>query len=179
MFLKLIARVIVILSSNTNPVQIAAGLASGLFLALLPAGNLLWVLLFLILFVSKAHYGIALAALAVFKLVASLAAGPLDALGWAVLNASALRPAFTALYGMPIAPLTRFNNTLVMGGLLAGLVLWAPAFLTARAGVTVYRARLAPRIAGSKFVAALKKVPLVSALAKALGAAARIAGPAE
>ncbi len=179
MFLKLIARVIVILSSNTNPVQVAAGLASGLLLALLPAGNLLWILLFLLLFVSKAHYGMALAALAVFKLIVPLAAGPLDALGWAVLNAGALRPAFTALYGMPIAPLTRFNNTLVMGGLLAGIVLWAPAFLASRAGVSAYRTRLAPRIAGSKLVQGLKKVPLVSALAKAVGAAAKIAGSAE
>lgn len=179
MFLKLIARVLVTLNSNTNPVQISAGIASGLLLALLPAGNLLWILLFLVLFVSKAHYGMALVSMAVFKLAAPAAAEPLDALGWAVLNAPALRPAFTALYGMPIAPLTRFNNTLVMGGLLAGIVLWAPAFLAARTGVTAYRARLAPRIADSKFVAALKKVPLVSALTKAVGAASKIAGTAE
>lgn len=179
MFLKLIARVIVILSSNTNPVQVAAGVASGLLLALLPAGNLLWILLFLLLFVSKAHYGMALVSMAVLKLVAPAAAGPLDALGWTVLNAPALRPAFTALYGMPVAPLTRFNNTLVMGGLLAGIVLWVPVFLAARAGVSAYRARIAPRIAGSKLVTALKKVPLLSALAKAVGAAARIAGPAD
>lgn len=39
-------------------------------LALLPAGNLLWIVLFLLLFLSKAHYGMALAALAVFKLAA-------------------------------------------------------------------------------------------------------------
>lgn len=179
MFIKLIARVIVTLNSNTNPVQVAAGIASGLLLALLPAGNLLWILLFLLLFVSKAHYGMALVSMAVFKLIAPAAAVPLDALGWAVLNAPALRPAFTTLYGMPIAPLTRFYNTLVMGGLLAGIVLWVPAFLASRAGVTAYRARLAPRIAGSKFARALKKVPLVSALAKAVGAAAKVAGQAD
>lgn len=178
MFLKLFARVFVALNSNTSGVQAAAGLASGFFLALLPAGNLIWILFFLALFFTKAHYGMAMVALAVGKLLAPLAAGPLDALGWAILNLPALRPAFAALYSLPIAPLTRFNNTLVMGGLAAGIVLWAPAFLAARAGVASYRGRLAPRIANSKLVAAAKRVPLLSALAKAVEAASNLAGQA-
>ncbi len=179
MFLKIVARVLVTLNSNKNAAQVAAGFASGVLLALIPAGNLVWISLFLILFLTKAHYGTAMAALAVVKLAAPLLAVPLDALGWTILNAEALRPAFTNLYGLPVAPLTRFNNTLVMGGLAAGVLLWAPVFLAARIGVSAYRTRVAPRFAESRLAKAIKRLPWAGKLAKAVSAASRIAGPAE
>jgi uncharacterized protein (TIGR03546 family) len=179
MLLKLLAKIIVMLNSNTSSSQVAAGLASGLLFALLPTGNLLWIALFLAVFFTKAHYGMLMLASAGFKLALPLLAGPLDALGWFILSLPALQDAFTWLYNQPIAPLTRFNNTLVMGGLAAGLALWLPAFFAFRALIRLYRRTLADKLANSKFMLSIKKLPLVKALSGAIKSAQRVQSALE
>ncbi|MCX7030024.1 MAG: hypothetical protein NTU62_07880 [Spirochaetes bacterium] len=74
------------------------------------------------------------------------------------------------LQGTPFVPLTRFNHTLVMGGLLAGVVLWVPVFLVFRGLAGINRTRLRERIAGSRFAKAIGRIPLVSAVGKAVQA---------
>jgi uncharacterized protein (TIGR03546 family) len=172
--IKLIAKFIVTLSSNAAAAQVAAGLASGLALALIPPGNLLWPLLFLALFFTKSHYAVMLASAALLKPAAVAAAPLIDGLGWEVLTHPALEPTLTAFYNAPVAPLTRFNDTLVAGGILAAVALWLPAFAIGLVGVRAYRKRLAPALAKSPLVVALKKLPLVKALSGAIGAARRV-----
>ncbi len=174
--IKSLARIIVALNTNVRKEYIASGFAWGLLLALVPAGNLVWILLFLVSFFLKNNHAIQLLTIALLKMVLPLAAPLLDALGYAILTMGPLQGAFAYLYNVPIAPFTRFNNTLVMGGLAAGLVLWLPAFLAIRAAVPVYRNRLAPRIIESKAYKVFLKLPLVSALTKALASAAELAG---
>jgi len=173
MFLKLIARFFAALNSNAKKEQIAAGIACGLLLGLVPVGNLLWIALFLLTFFFKIHYGMQMLAMALFKLLALPLAPLVDKLGWAVLNAPFLQPAFTSLADMPIAPLTRFNNTLVMGGLLVGIVLWVPAFFGFRSLVILYRKKLLPKLEQTKFYKAFMKLPGVAKLA---GSVASISG---
>ncbi len=174
--IKTLARVLVALNTNVRKEYIASGFAWGLLLALVPAGNLAWILLFFISFFLKNNQAFQLLTIALLKIVLPLAAPLLDALGYAILTAGALQGALTALYNLPIAPLTRFNNTLVIGGLVAGLVLWLPAFLAIRAAVPAYRNKLAPRIIGSKAYKAVLRLPLISSLAKAIASAADLAG---
>jgi len=174
--IKTLARTIVALNTNVRKDHIASGFAWGLLLALVPAGNLVWILLFFISFFLKNNQAFQLLTIALLKIVLPLAAPLLDALGYAILTMGELRGVFTALYNLPIAPLTHFNNTLVMGGLAAGLVLWLPAFLAIRAAVPAYRNKLAPRIIESKAYRAFLKLPLVSSLAKAIASAADLAG---
>lgn len=174
--IKAIAKTLVALNSNVRKEQIASGFAWGVLLALLPAGNLLLVLLFLASLFLKNNYGTQLLSMGLLKLLAPLAAVPLDALGWAILTAPALQGFFTALYNLPLAPFTRFNNTLTAGGLAAGIVLWIPVFFAVRALVPLYRNNWAPRIAQSRLYKGFIKLPLVSALAKAVSSAAGAAG---
>jgi len=173
--IKALARTIVALNTNVRKEHIASGFAWGLLLAVVPAGNLVWILLFLVSFFLKNNHGIQLLTIALLKIVLPLAAPLLDALGFAILTMGSLQGVFTLLYNLPLAPFTRFNNTLVMGGLAAGLVLWLPAFLAVRAAVPVYRNTLAPRISGSKAYKAFVKLPLVSSLVKAISSAADLA----
>lgn len=179
MLLKLIAKIIITLNSNTSASQVAAGLASGLLFALLPAGNLLWMALFLAAFFSKAHYGMLMIASALFKLLVPLLAAPMDALGWLILTLPALQDVFTRLYNLPIAPLTRFNDTLVMGGLAAGLALWLPGFFAFRLLIRLYRRDLADKLAQSRLVLAIKKLPLIKTLGGAIQSARRVQSALE
>lgn len=174
--IKAIAKALVALNSNARKEQDAAGFACGVLLALVPAGNLLWFALFVLSFFFKINYGMLIGAMGLAKLLGFAFVPALDAAGWALLNMQALRPTYTILYNMPIAPLTRFNNTLVAGGLVVGLALWLPLFFGMRAFVSFYRSRLAPKIAESKAYKAFIKLPLVKTLAGAVSSAARYAG---
>jgi uncharacterized protein (TIGR03546 family) len=177
--IKGIARLIVALNANTRPGEIAAGAAFGLLLALVPGGNLLWSVLFIPTFFLKINMAMELLLLGLLRLAAPLADPGLDAVGYAVLSLAGLRGFFIAVQGLPLAPWTRFNDTVVMGGFLAGLLLWAPVFLLVRLLVTLYRRRLREKIAESKLAKAVSHIPLLSAIGKAvqaLGGASTLTG---
>lgn len=166
--IKGIARLIVALNANTRPGEIGAGAAFGLLLALVPGGNLLWIALFILTFFLRLNMAMQVVLMGLLRLIAPLADPALDALGHAVLSLPLLRPLFTALQNAPVVPLSRFNDTLVMGGLLAGLVLWVPVFLLFGLLVRLYRRKLRERVAGGKLARAIARVPLLSAIGKAV-----------
>jgi uncharacterized protein (TIGR03546 family) len=168
---KPIAKLIVALNGNLKKGQIAAGFSWGVLLGLVPAGNVFWILLFVVSFFFKHHHASKALVLAIIKLLMAFIAPLIDILGWEILHIEALQPLFTALYNMPFVPLTRFNNTLVAGGLAGGLALWLPVFFLICALVPVYRSKVAPGMRNSKVVKAVKKLPLISALSKAVSAA--------
>lgn len=164
MIVTWVARLIASLNASRRPGEIAAGIAMGLWLALLPAGNLIWVALFLITVFLKLNLAIGLLVLAVISPVAGAADGSLHLLGAAVLTTEGMEPLFTQLYNLPLVPFTRFNNTVVMGALLSGAILWIPVFLLGRLLVRVYRRSIHPRLAESKIVKAVHRIPGVSRL---------------
>jgi uncharacterized protein (TIGR03546 family) len=163
-----IAKLILALNGNTKKSQLAAGFAWGLLLGLLPLGNVFWAALFLVSFFFRHNHASKLLFLAVLKLLSPAAAPLVDALGWEFLHIAALRPFFTTLYNMPFVPFTRFNNTLVAGGLVAGIALWLPVFGVFMALIPLYRNTLAPKIRNSKLVKAIGKIPFLSAIEKAV-----------
>ncbi len=179
MLLKWIAKLVVAINSNSRPGEIGAGIACGIMLALIPVTNLLWVALFVLTLFWKINLAAELVIVLLFKLFVALFDPLLHSLGYAVLTAPALFGLLTALSNAPLTPLTRFNNTIVMGGFLAGIVLWVPCFLLFRRLVIVYRERLRDRIANSKAYKAFVKLPLVSTvikLARRIGSLAAAVG---
>jgi uncharacterized protein (TIGR03546 family) len=168
MFVKWIATLIVAINANNRAWEIAAGVSFALLLALIPTGNLLWFCLFVVTFFLKINLAAEMLFLALFKLLTPLADGLLHRLGLWVLSRPSLSDIFTGAYNLPLLPLSRFNNTVVMGGLIAGILLWVPVFLLFRQLVILYRSRLRDRIAGSRLVKALRRVPLVMKIGNAV-----------
>jgi len=162
--LKLIGKLIAALNGNIKRSQIAAGLAWGILLGLIPAGNFFWIALFICSFFFKHHHLSKIFSMTVVKLISPLIVLWVDFLGWEVLHLEALQPLFTTLYNMPFVPFTKFNNTLVMGGLIGGVVLWLPFFFIFMALIPIYRNTLAPKIRNSKLVKAIVKSPLLKAV---------------
>jgi len=68
------------------------------------------------------------------------------------------------MYNMPFVPFTKFNNTLVMGGLVGGAVLWLPFFFLFMALIPLYRNHVAAKIRNSKIVNRILKFPLLKML---------------
>ena len=164
--LKYTAKFIIALNGNLSKAQIAAGFSWGLFLGLVPSGNLFWIVFFLLSFFFKIHHASKLLCMAILKLCSGALAPMIDIVGWEVLHIQALQPLFTTLYNMPFVPFTRFNNTLVAGGIVSGIIIWLPVFLVVFLLVPVYRHKLAPKIRENKLVKSIKNVPLVSKIQK-------------
>jgi uncharacterized protein (TIGR03546 family) len=164
--IKGIAQFVAALNGNLKRGQIAAGFAWGLIFGLIPAGNFFWILLFLVSFCFRHHHGSKILVTALIK-VLFFAIYPLtDALGWELLHLESLVPLYTPLYTMPFVPFTKFNNTLVAGGVTAGIALWIPVYFLVRALVPSYRKNLAPKIRNSKLVQNINKAPFISSILK-------------
>ncbi|MCL2602141.1 MAG: TIGR03546 family protein [Treponema sp.] len=166
--IKPIAKLIVALNTNLGRDQIAAGFAWGLLVGLIPAGNIFWIVLFAASFFFKHHHWSKMLVMVILQLVSAAVVPLVDSIGWEILYIGALQPFFTALYNMPFMPLTRFNNTLVAGGIVSGVVLWLPAFFLMYALIPLYRNKFAARIKNSKLVQSVKRLPIVSALVRAV-----------
>jgi uncharacterized protein (TIGR03546 family) len=149
--LKLLQQLVRTLNSEGTPTQVAAGLALGSALGLTPLMNLHNLAVLALIMVTNvsvpgAMLGWALAVPAGFALDPVF-----DLIGRKLLlETPSLRPLWTALYNLPALPLTNFNNTVVLGSVIAWLLLALPIFFAARWGVARYRASLYPRLAQTR-----------------------------
>lgn len=176
MIVTIIARLIAALNANRRPGEVAAGIAMGVLLALMPTGNLLWVLLLILSAFLRINLGIEIVTILVFSPLSPLADPLLHRLGLAILTNPNLESFFASLYQLPLLPFTRFNNTVVLGSFIAGIVLWLPVFFLGRVLVGVYRTKIHPAIANSKIVKAFEKVPIVSKITGLVRKFSRIYG---
>ena len=145
----------------------------GFLLALVPAGNLLWVFLLLLLFLLRVNRAVGLLFLLVFRLFAPFYDPLLEKAGYALLTAAPLHDLWVSLYNMPVVPFTRFNDSLVTGGFVAGVVLFIPVMLLFRLLVNLYRNKIVPLWCNSGFYKKLKALPWFKKLTGAFSAGAR------
>lgn len=108
--------------------QLALGFAFGLWIGMVPKGNLTAIALGIIMASTRANLGIATATILLTSL-ASLWLDPLfDGVGAFLLSHPALQGVWTQLYNLPVMPWTGFNNSIVLGSFLIGLILVYPSY---------------------------------------------------
>lgn len=145
------------ISENTTPNELAAGAAMGVLIGLVPKANLTAQLLLVLIMVFRVNVPLAAVVGLLVSLVSPLVDPITNAIGYKLLaQTPALTPLWTKLYNMPVMPWTAFNNTIVLGGLILGLILFAPSFFLARKLARVYDEKYKDRFTGSKFVKAVK-----------------------
>ncbi len=174
MIVRLVAKLIALLNSNRRAVEIGAAVAFGLWLALLPSVNLIFIALALVLFTVKVNLGMAIISFFVLSLVTPLLDPALDVLGFWLLTPQALVGFYSRLYALPVVPFTRFNDTLVAGGFVAGALLFVPVTLLADHLVRQYREVVYARIADSRLVKAFTVTPVFQRVARAYRQVERI-----
>lgn len=168
MIIRTLAKLIALLNSNRRPGEIGAALALGLWLAILPSTNLLFVAMLLIVFLVKVNLGMALVSSLLFSLLTPLLDPLLMRVGVRVLLSPGLQSFFARMSALPVVPWTAFNDTLVMGALVGGALLFLPVFLAGIALVRIYRKHVHAKIAQSKLVKAFMATPFAQRLSGAL-----------
>lgn len=171
MIVNWIARVFVAINSNRRASEIAFGISFAFVLALVPKANLLWVSLFILSFFLKLNQAVEIVFIAVFGVIGAILDGFLDQVGYAVLTLPSFKGLFTTFFNTPFFYLTKYYNSIVMGGLVVGLVLAVPIYFLAKYLVKVYRDRVREKIVHNKFVKAFQKQPLVAGLRRKFGSA--------
>ena len=149
-----------LLNSETGQNQIAAGIACGFILGMSPALSIQTLLVFLCLFVFRVQIGMAFLACFFFKFIAWVLDPLFHIVGSAILEAPSLFGLWTALYNMPLVPLTRFNNSIVMGSGVAAILLSPLVYFGGRRLVVKYRETVVARIKETKAWKMLKATSL-------------------
>jgi uncharacterized protein (TIGR03546 family) len=139
-FIKLLSKFIKVLSSAASPNQLAWGFALGAIMGLTPFLCLHNLAVIVLLIILNVNVTAATFSLAVFSLIAYIFDPLFHGIGYHVLvNIPALKPTWTSLYNAPIAPFTRFNNTIVMGSVILALILLLPNYFLFKLFVKHYR----------------------------------------
>jgi len=149
------------LNANANPGEIAHAFSIAMLLGLLPKNNLLWYLLFVFFLFVRINKGAYFLLLILFSMLAPLGDPIFNSVGYKVLTLPALEGAFSTLIEIPFVGFTRFNNTIVMGSLIAGIILYIPVYILGRIFVKQWRTVIASRIRKNPIMKAFYKLPLV------------------
>lgn len=157
---KQIFQFLKLLNSDTGTNQIAAGIACGFVLGMTPTLSLQTIVIFILLFLFRIQMGAAFLTAFFFKFISYSLDPAFDAVGAAVLEMESLQGLFTTLYNLPIIPLTRFNNTIVMGSGVVTLAAFPFVYFASKVLVIKYRAQVVARFRATKIWRAIQATTL-------------------
>lgn len=149
------------LNSNSNPGEIAHAVAIGTLLGLIPKDNLLWYMVFIFFLFVRINKAVYFLVILLLSLFVSRFDMFFDELGYTILSIESMAPIYGKLLDIPFVAFTKFNNTVVMGSLVSGLVLYIPVYIFARLFIWFWRRILSPKITSSKVWIAFKQLPFV------------------
>jgi uncharacterized protein (TIGR03546 family) len=157
-WLKLVSNFIKILREGQTPAQVAGGFALGSIVGLSPHFTLQMLLIWLIILVLDVNLSAATLSMLVFGLIAFIFDPIFHKLGYFLLvDVEGLKGVWTVMYNAPIAPLTRFNNTVIMGSFASALVLFIPIYIGMKKFVIAYRSTVGKRIEKMKIYQVISK----------------------
>jgi uncharacterized protein (TIGR03546 family) len=108
--------------------QVASGFAIGMVVGLVPKGNLIALSLCVVLFCLRCNKGSGILAAMIFSAIAPWTDPFTHKIGAWVLTYPPLQATYASLFSMPFGAWLAFNNTIVIGSLLAGLYLAYPVY---------------------------------------------------
>lgn len=89
-----------------------------------------------------------------------------DSLGYRVLTLSFMQGTYEMLYQIPFVGWTKFNNSMVAGSFLMGLICYIPVYVLTRIIIRFYSEKIGPKIGGAKIAKVLGKIPLLNKITK-------------
>lgn len=154
--LTLLAKLLKVLNAEGAPGQISAAFCLAMFFAFMPLITLQHLVLLFLVLVCRVNLTGFLLGWLVFAGVSFLLDPLFHWLGMAVLSADALNGFWSLLYGSAFWHLTRFNNTVVMGGFLTALILLLPLYFISNSLIRRYREQFMSWIEKTRLVQMVK-----------------------
>ena len=167
--LKSIVKLFSALNANVNPGEIAHAFSCGILLGLMPKNNLLWWLVFVFILFIRINKPMYLIMTLIASTFAPVMDGLFDTVGYAFLTIPAFSGFFGWLLEVPFVGFTKFNNSVVTGSLLCGLVLYVPMYFLGRLLVSLWRKHITHWVRKTKLAKAVAKLPLIAKIAGMVG----------
>jgi len=137
--IRAVYKLLQVIGSETEPGQISLGFAFALIAGFTPLVSLHNLLLLFLILVLRVNLSAFFLGLAFFSGVAYLLDPVFHRVGLAVLTAGPLEGLWTTLYNSTLWRLEGFNNSIVMGGLIASLISFVPLLLLSNGLIRRYR----------------------------------------
>jgi len=171
--LLLIARIIGAFASYGKPRMIAFSMATGITLAFIPGGTLIWFLLFIPMMLIRINQAAMLGMMAVSKLLMFSIDPISERLGFYILNRPWLYEPMGHFLSFPGSAWLRLDDSFVTGSLVLGVAGWPLWYLCSFLIISLYRKYLAVKIK-TVFRKIGEKVPLLRKIAMAVSAGRRV-----
>lgn len=150
-------RFIRLLNSETKPSQLAAGFCLGLIVGLSPFWTWHNLIVFLLVCFFRVNLSMFFLSTAIFSLVGFFLDPLMDHLGYFLLTEiSSLRELWVYLAQSPLLAYFRFNNSIVLGSLVIGIVFFPLLFPAMCVAIQKYRQSWREQIKKSKLVKSLQ-----------------------
>ncbi len=140
--LRLIAKLLRVLNSETDPSQISLGFCLAMVAGFTPLLSLHNVLILLLVLVVRVNLLAFLLGLGVFSGLAYLFDPLFHWNGLQILRTTSLEGVWTSFYNSTLWRLERFNNTIVMGSLVFSLIIFVPVWLLFNMLIRRYRTHI-------------------------------------
>ncbi len=154
--IELLAKLLRVLNSETEPGQISLGFCFAMIIGLTPLLSLHNLLVLLLVFIFRVNLAAFLMGLALFTGIAYLLDPLFHQLGLAVLTASSLEGLWTSLYQSVWWRLEHFNNSIVMGSLVFSIGLFIPTLLLLNLIIRRYRQHVLAWVQKTKIMQVFK-----------------------
>ncbi len=157
------------LNANSNPSEIANAASIGVMLGLMPKDNALWYILFVFFLFVRINKGFYFIVMILVSQIAWALDPFFDSIGYSVLTLSPFEGLFSTLIEIPFVGFTRFNNTIVTGSFLTGLVLYVPVFILSIFLVKLWRVHIAPTVIRSPILKTVSNLPIIGKIIELAG----------
>jgi uncharacterized protein (TIGR03546 family) len=137
--IKLLAKLLRVLNSETEPGQISLGLCFAMIAGLTPLLSVHNLFVLLLVFILRVNLSAFFLGLALFTGIAYVLDPLFHQLGLAVLTAMSLEGLWTSLYQSVWWRLEHFNNSIVMGSLVFSVGVFVPVLLLSNMLIRRYR----------------------------------------
>ena len=128
------------LNSSSNDKFISLAVVFGLIYGFLPSVNLFSFIILIIVFIIRVPFGLFLVSSVLFKTIGYFLDTIFDKTGYFILTS--FTPFWEFFYNLPLMRWSGFNNTIVMGSLVWGIVIGAFLYIILDKFIRVYREKV-------------------------------------
>ena len=161
--IKMIAKFLKVLNSETEPGQISLAFSLAMILGLTPLMSLHNIVVILLMLLVRVNLSACILGWVFFSGIAYILDPLFNLIGLAVLTSKGLEGLWTSLYNITLFRLAKFNNSIVMGSFLFSLIFFIPLYLLSNQGIRKYRVYVLEWVQKTRLMKAFKANKLYKA----------------
>ena len=161
--IKMIAKFLKVLNSETEPGQISLAFCLAMILGLTPLMSLHNLVVILLMLLVRVNLSACILGWIFFSGIAYILDPLFNLIGLAILTSKGLEGLWTSLYNITLFRLAKFNNSIVMGSFLFSLIFFIPLYLLFNQIIRKYRVYVLEWVQKTRLMKAFKANKLYKA----------------